>query len=115
MSGSDKSTRAGLFTKLGYIFDKRDKWKIGVLLIAVVVGSFLELLGVTIFMPYIEIISDPTTIQKTWYLKWVYDLFGFSSPQSFTITVFIFSGVLFAVSVYPACTCKETGVAPGSV
>lgn len=87
MSGSDKSTRAGLFTKLGYIFDKRDKWKIGVLLAAVVIGSFLELLGVTIFMPYIEIISDPSTIQKTWYLKWIYDLFGFSSAKNFMVAM----------------------------
>ena len=87
MSGSDKSTRAGLFTKLGYIFDKRDKWKIGVLLAAVVIGSFLELLGVTIFMPYIEIISDPSTIQKTWYLKWIYDLFGFSSVKTFMVAM----------------------------
>lgn len=87
MSGSDKSTRTGLFTKLGYIFDKRDKWKIGVLLVAVVIGSFLELLGVTIFMPYIEIISDPSTIQKTWYLKRVYDLFGFSSAKTFMVAM----------------------------
>lgn len=87
MSGSDKSTRAGLFTKLGYIFDKRDKWKIGVLLAAVVIGSFLELLGVTIFMPYIEIISDPSTIRKTWYLKWIYDLFGFSSAKNFMVAM----------------------------
>ena len=87
MSGSDKSTRAGLFTKLGYIFDKRDKWKIGVLLAAVVIGSFLELLGVTIFMPYIEIISDPSTIQKTWYLKWIYNLFDFSSAKTFMVAM----------------------------
>lgn len=87
MSGSDKSTRVGLFTKLGYIFDKRDKWKIGVLLAAVVIGSFLELLGVTIFMPYIEIISDPSTIQKTWYLKRIYDLFGFSSAKGFMVAM----------------------------
>ena len=87
MSGTDKSKRTGLFTKLGYIFDKRDKWKIGILLGAVVIGSFLELLGVTIFMPYIEIISDPLTIQKTWYLKWIYNLLGFSSPKGFMVAM----------------------------
>lgn len=87
MSESDKSTRVGLLTKLGYIFDNGDKWKISVLLAAVVIGSFLELLGVTIFMPYIEIISDPSTIRKTWYLKRIYDLFGFSSPKSFMVAM----------------------------
>ena len=65
------------------IFDKRDKWKIAVLLVAVVVGSFLELLGVTIFMPFINIIQQPGEIQRKWYLKLFYDLFHFQSAKSF--------------------------------
>ncbi|MDE6739407.1 MAG: ABC transporter ATP-binding protein/permease [Lachnospiraceae bacterium] len=83
MSGANENKRAGMLTKLGYIFDKRDKWKIGALLVAVVIGSFLELLGVTIFMPFINIIQEPETIRKTWYLKWVYELFHFQSAKSF--------------------------------
>lgn len=78
-----KDKRVGMLTKLGYIFDKRDKWKISMLLIAVVIGSLLELLGVTVFLPFINIITDPSTIQRTWYLKWVYDLFCFQSAKSF--------------------------------
>ena len=74
-----------MLAKLGYIFDRRDKWKIAMLLAAVVIGSFLELLGVTIFMPFINIIEKPETIQRTWYLKWVYDLFHFRSAQEFLI------------------------------
>ncbi|MDE7131157.1 MAG: ABC transporter ATP-binding protein/permease [Lachnospiraceae bacterium] len=83
MSGANENKRAGMLTKLGYIFDKRDKWKIGALLVAVVIGSLLELLGVTIFMPFINIIQEPETIRKTWYLKWVYELFHFQSAKSF--------------------------------
>lgn len=82
-----ENTKVGMLTKLGYIFDKRDKWKILMLLVAVVVGSFLELLGVTIFMPFINIITEPSTIRKTWYLKWAYDLFHFQSPKSFLIAL----------------------------
>ena len=85
MSRPNKNTSAGVLTKLGYIFDRRDKWKIAMLLVAVVVGSFLELLGVTIFMPFINIIEKPSTIQRTWYLKWVYDLFHFRSAKEFLI------------------------------
>ena len=40
MSGSKEKTGAGLLTKLGYIFDRRDKWKIAALLAAVVIGAF---------------------------------------------------------------------------
>lgn len=85
MRKPSKSTSAGLLTKLGYIFDKRDKWKIAMLLAAVVIGSFLELLGVTIFMPFINILEKPDTIQRTWYLKRLYDLFHFRSAKEFLI------------------------------
>ncbi len=81
--------QAGLLSKLAYIFDRRDKWKIAILLVAVVIGSFLELLGVTVFMPFINIISDQSVIQRTWYLKTVYDLFHFSSPKSFMVALTI--------------------------
>ena len=87
MNKSDRNTRAGMFTKLAYIFDRRDKWKIGILLVAVVIGSFLELLGVTIFMPFIEIIREPSTIQRTWYLKRVYDGLHLTSNRSFLIVL----------------------------
>ena len=83
MIRSKENTGAGMLTKLGYIFDKRDKWKIGILLFAVVIGSFLELLGVTVFMPFINIITEPSEIQKKWYLKLPYELFRFQSPKSF--------------------------------
>ncbi|MGN1151824.1 MAG: ABC transporter ATP-binding protein [Lachnospiraceae bacterium] len=89
MSQEKKTKQAGLLSKLAYIFDQRDKWKIGVLLVAVVIGSFLELLGVTVFMPFINIITDPSTIQKTWYLKWIYDTFHFQSAKGFLIALSI--------------------------
>lgn len=83
MRKESTNTKVGMFTKLGYIFDKKDKWKIAALLFAVVAGSFLELLGVTIFMPFINIIEKPQTIQEKWYLRWVYELFGFQSAKGF--------------------------------
>lgn len=83
--GEKKKT--GIFTKLGYIFTPKDKRKIALLLVAVVIGSFLELLGVTIFMPFINIISNPQTIQKTWYLKLFYDGLHFSSTKNFMIAL----------------------------
>lgn len=87
MSKPGKNTRVGMFTKLGYIFDKKDKWKIGMLLVAVVIGSFLELLGVTIFMPFIEIIRDPATIHRTWYLRKIYELLHLTSDRSFMVAL----------------------------
>lgn len=87
---------AGMLTRLGYIFDKRDKWKIGALLAAVVIGSFLELLGVTIFMPFINIIQEPGEIRRKWYLKLFYDLFHFQSAKSFLAAL---SAVIIAIYI----------------
>ena len=97
MGKENSNARAGMLKKLGYIFDKRDKWKIAALLFAIVIGSFLELLGVTIFMPFINIIEHPGTIQTEWYLKLVYDRFHFRSAQGFLIGVSVCIIVIYIV------------------
>lgn len=97
MGKENSNARAGMLKKLGYIFDKRDKWKIAALLFAIVIGSFLELLGVTIFMPFINIIEHPGTIQTEWYLKLVYDRFHFQSAQGFLIGVSVCIIVIYIV------------------
>lgn len=53
------------------------------LLAAVIIGSFLELINVSIFTPYVNIIMNQDSIRRTWYLKFVYDLFGFRSNKGF--------------------------------
>ncbi len=97
MSGENSNSRAGMLKKLGYIFDKKDKWKIAALLSAVVVGSFLELLGVTIFMPFINIIQKPQTIRDKWYLQRIYDLFGFRSAKEFMVGLSVCIIVIYIV------------------
>lgn len=79
--------KAGIFTKLGYIFTARDKKKIAFLLVAVVIGSFMELLGVTVFMPFINIISSPQSIQSTWYLRFFYEGLHFTNTRNFMIAL----------------------------
>lgn len=97
MSRANENRRADMLTKLGYIFDKRDKWKIAMLLVAVVIGSFLELLGVTIFMPFINIIQEPETVRKTWYLRWAYEMFHFRSVKSFLAVLSVAIIVVYIV------------------
>lgn len=72
-----------MLKQLGYIFAIKDKMKIFLLLIMVVIGSFLELMGVTIFMPLIEIIMDPATIEETPLLKTMYDWMNYDSVEMF--------------------------------
>ncbi len=49
----------------------------------VAVGSALELLGVTIFMPFIEIITDQSKIHSNRYLRLLYERLGFHEATGF--------------------------------
>ena len=50
-----------MLKKLNFIFSKSDKVKIVFLLFIVVIGSFLELMGVSVFSPFIDVAMNPET------------------------------------------------------
>ena len=72
-----------MFKKLSYIFSRRDKWKLAVLFVLVAIGSVLELLGVTIFMPFIQIIMNPQTIFQNQILHQMYIFLGKNNTTDF--------------------------------
>lgn len=75
--------RKGSFEKLNYIFNRREKLGIAVLGVAVVIGSFLELMGVAIFQPFINVITDSSMIHTKWYLEWLYQFLHARSDMEF--------------------------------
>ncbi|WMC91692.1 ABC transporter ATP-binding protein [Kineothrix sp. MB12-C1] len=85
-----------MIKKLGYIFNKQDKIKMVGLLFLVVIGSFLELLGVTIFMPFIEIIMDSSKINENEILKFLYTEGNFQAVESFLAFI---AAVIIAVYI----------------
>lgn len=72
-----------MFKKLNYIFTKTDKIKIGILMIAVIIGSFLELLAVSIFSPFIDLIMDPAALQGDGSIAYIYRMLSFQSQEYF--------------------------------
>ena len=64
-----------MIRKLNYIFTKTDKIKICLLLIAVIVGSFLEMLAVSVFSPFINLIMDVDMIDEDSTIFYVYQLY----------------------------------------
>ena len=92
-----------MIKKLGFIFTAREKRNFFFLMIIIVIGSFLELLGVTAFMPFIDILMDENAIADTWWLSWLYTLFDFDSTETFLaslagciIAIYIFKNVFIA-------------------
>lgn len=93
-----------MLKKLNYIFEKKDKVKMLFILLGVILGSFLELMGVAIFSPFVNVLMNPDMIQKKWYLEWSYDLFDFKDSNTFLaaltgliIFVYVFKNVFLAL------------------
>ena len=86
-----------MYKKLSYIFSKRDKYKIALLLCIMVAGSFLELLGVAVFQPLVNIIMMPDSIQENPYLARIYQMFGCSTTESFLTVVALGIIVIYVV------------------
>ena len=93
-----------MIAKLKYIFTKKDKIKMLLLLLTVIAGSFLELMGVAIFSPFVNILMNPDMVQERWYLKWIYDTFRFTTSNDFLaaltgiiIFIYVFKNVFLAL------------------
>lgn len=86
-----------MYKKLSYIFSKRDKYKIAMLLCIMVAGSFLELFGVAVFQPFVNIIMMPDSIQENPYLARIYQMFGCSTTESFLTVVAVGIIVIYVV------------------
>lgn len=101
MRETGEEKQASLLSKLGYIFDKRDKWKLVLLTAAIVVGSFLELLAVMVFVPFIDVLQNQNIIRDKWYLKFVFDFFHFQSNKSFVVFIaVVIIGIYVIKNVY---------------
>ena len=76
-----------MIEKLNYIFSKSDKIKICILIAAVIIGSFLELMSVSMFSPFIELIMSPDALKENSMLAYIYNLFSFGSVEIFLISI----------------------------
>ena len=76
-----------MLKKLNFIFSKRDKVKLLLLMIIVIGGSFLELMAVSIFSPFINVIMDPEKLHENAIIAYFYQLFNVQSIEYFLAIV----------------------------
>ena len=92
-----------MWKQLNYIFSRSDKSKIFILLVAVVLGSFMELLGISLFSPFVEVITNPSIILQEGYLKVLYRILDLKSEMDFIIGLALLIIVIYIVkNVYLA-------------
>lgn len=83
--------------KFNYIFDREQKIKFVVLLFLIAGTTVLELLGVSAVLPFVNVVMNPDTIERTWYLKALYDGLGFSNANYFMALLGIILIVIYIV------------------
>ncbi|MDR2889785.1 MAG: ABC transporter ATP-binding protein/permease [Lachnospiraceae bacterium] len=73
--------------KIAYVFNKRQKIGILVLLIVIVIGAFLELASVAIILPFVNSIMNPDYIRTDPLAAYVYDMFDLKTDNHFFIII----------------------------
>lgn len=86
-----------LLNKINYIFDTKQKVKLVFLLILILMGSVLELLGVSAVLPLIDIALKPEVIYENEIYVFVAELFSLEDVNSF---IFFISGVLVILYIF---------------
>ncbi len=65
-----------LISEISYIFNKKQKRNMIMLLIAIFVGTLMELLGVSLFMPLTTVVTEPEKIESNVFLRSFRDFFA---------------------------------------
>ena len=78
---------AEIFKKLNYMLDKKQKRTGCVVMFMIVVGSFLDMLGVSAILPFIEAILTPENILGKWYVKPIVQIFHPEDMTAITIII----------------------------
>ena len=84
-----------LLSKIWYLFDKKDKIKIYLLFFLIITGTFTEILGFGVIIPFLMVVSKPEVVHENIYIKTVYDIISPNSYNEFIIWIGLFIIVVF--------------------
>lgn len=92
-----------IYRKMMVLMNRKQKLKMVQILFMMVIGAVLETAGITLVVPAIQVIMEPTCVEGDGVLAQIYRWTGFENPNSFTalILVLIIAGfVLKNVFLY---------------
>ncbi len=94
-------------SKLNYIFNPSQKRRMAALMVCIFFGAMLELLGVSLIMPLIQLISTPEVVEGDGIVAYVYSAFHFKDISAFfiflvlvIIGLYIFKNLYLSVMYY---------------
>ena len=83
--------------KLNYIFNKKQKATLVLLILVIILGAVLELFGVSAILPVVYVIMDTNVIQTNEMLNTIYRLVGFENITTFMIFLISMIIVLYII------------------
>lgn len=86
-----------IFKELNYIFNKKQKIRLCILFFVMLIGTVLELIGVTAVLPLVEAMTNPNSIMEKKYFSIFYNFFGFKNTEEFMIVICI---IIIAVYLF---------------
>lgn len=69
------------------IFNKKQKWKLLGIIVIILIGSIMELLGVTAILPFINVALEPTSIFENDILYTLYEWLNLEKPEDFLVVL----------------------------
>ncbi len=98
------------YRKIFELFDLREKRRFAVLVLLVMAMGLFDVLGVASVLPFLAVVSDPATIDKSRWLSWFRDVSGagtttgFMMVLGFSVFVFVLVTTLFRAATFYALT-----------
>ena len=77
----------GIVDKLKYMLTPKQKRLSFIVMLMIVLGSFMELLGVSAILPFIEAILTPEQLMESWYGKAIANVLGVHDTNTITIVI----------------------------
>lgn len=74
-----------IIKKFGLLLEKRQKNRVVVLFVLMLLGAFLEVLGVSLMLPLVSAIMQPNIIETNQMARWVCDFLDLHSHRTFAI------------------------------
>lgn len=84
-----------MIKKVNYILNKKDKLIVFLLLIAMVVGSFLEMGAVSIFSPFIDLIMRSNIQGDSFFLDILHSIFTTSDEKTFLVILAVLIIIIY--------------------
>lgn len=84
-----------MLKKIGYVLNRKQKLQLAILLIIIFIGAFVEMLGISVILPIINIAMDPSSIDETEYLVWIRDTFGLYDAKQMLMVMAVVMIVIY--------------------